>query len=159
MLKNGIPGTGDRRDAVRGFTLVELIVVLVVISLTLAITVPRIGSNWKQVEDGDFLQEFTAAITRTRLWAMNCGHPVAFRLNGVTRLYGFETPPENPIPLNVEVFSEHLQQDPRTGDFVIIFQPDGSLIGNDIEVVFDEQRRYHLYINPLFGSVSLARLK
>jgi prepilin-type N-terminal cleavage/methylation domain-containing protein len=140
-----------------GFTMIEMIVVLVVISLTMAVVVPRVGSNWKQVEDNDFLREFTETIKRSRLWAMNSGHPVEFRLNGVARVYGFENPPIKPIPLNVEVFSEHLQQDRKSGDFLIIFHPDGSLIGNDVEVNFDHQRKYHIFIHPLFGTVSLAR--
>ena len=42
-----------------GFTLVELIVVLVIIALTVAVVVPRVGSNWKKIEDSAFLQEFT----------------------------------------------------------------------------------------------------
>ena len=90
---------------------------------------------------------------------MNGGHPVAFRLNGATRVYGFDNPPRQPIPLNVEVFSEHLQQDPDTGDFLVVFHPDGSLVGNDFEVTFDHERTYRVSIHPLFGTVALARIK
>jgi len=144
-------------DSLGGFTLLELIVVLLIISLTIAIVAPRVGSNWKQIEDRDFLQQFTDTIKRTRLFAMNCGRPIAFRLNGSARVYGFETP--QPMPLNVEVFSENLQKEPGSGDFLIIFQPDGSLVGNDLEVTFDHERTYHVYINPLFGTVSLERKK
>ncbi|MGA2400542.1 MAG: type II secretion system protein [Syntrophobacteraceae bacterium] len=145
--------------SVRGFTLIEMIVVLAIISVTLAVVIPRVGSNWKQIEDSDFLQQFTDTINRSRLSAMNWGHPIAFRLNGATRVYGFEKSPRNPIPLNAEIFSEHLQKDPETGDFLIVFHPDGSLVGNDFEVVFDNERTYHVYIHPLFGTVSLARTK
>ncbi len=145
--------------SIRGFTLIEMIVVLAIISVTLAVVVPRVGSNWKQVEDSDFVQQFTDTINRTRLSAMNWGHPVEFRLNGVTRVYGFENPPRNTIPLNAQIFSEHLQKDPETGDFLIVFYPDGSLVGNDFEVTFDNERTYHVYIHPLFGTVSLARIK
>lgn len=143
--------------SVRGFTLLEMIVVLAVIIVTMAVVAPRLGTNWKQIEDKDFLREFTETIKRSRLWAMNSGHPVAFRLNGIARVYGFENPPVRPIPLNVEVFSEHLQQDQKTGDFLIIFHPDGSLVGNDVEVIFDHERKYRIFIHPLFGTVALAR--
>jgi prepilin-type N-terminal cleavage/methylation domain-containing protein len=145
--------------SVRGFTLAEMIVVLVVISVTIAVVVPRVGSNWKQIEDSDFLQQFTGSIERSRLFAMNCGRPIAFRLNGVTRVYGFENPPRRSIPLNAEIFSENLQKEPGTGDFLIIFYPDGSLVGNDFEVVFDHERTYHVYIHPMFGTLSLERTK
>lgn len=142
-----------------GFTLLEMIVVLVIISLSIAVVAPRVGSNWKRIEDRDFLQRFTEAITRCRLSAMNSGRPVAFRLNGTTRVYGFENLSGQPIPMNVEIFSENLQQDPVTGDFLIIFYPDGSFVGNDLEVVFDHKRTYHVSINPLFGTVSLKRIR
>ncbi len=89
---------------------------------------------------------------------MNSGHPVVFRINGAARVYGFERPGK-PIPLNAEVFSEHLQQDPDSGDFVITFHPDGSLVGNDFDVIFDHERTYHISIHPLFGTVSLVRKK
>ncbi len=153
--------TAERRGvaSVCGFTLLEMIVVLVVISLTMGVVVPRVGSNWKQVEDNDFLREFSETIKRSRLWAMNSGHPVEFRLNGVARVYGFENSPVKPIPLNVEVFSEHLQQDRESGDFLIIFHPDGSLVGNDVEVIFDHERKYRVFIHPLFGTVTLARME
>jgi len=142
-----------------GFTFAELIVVLMIITVTLAVVVPKVGSNWKQIEDSDFLQQFTETIQRSRLFAMNSGQPVTFRLNGAERVYGFENPPRQPIPLNAKISSEHLQREPGTGDFLIMFHPDGSLVGNDLEVTFDEVRIYHIYIHPLFGTVSQERIK
>jgi general secretion pathway protein H len=142
-----------------GFTLIELIVVLLIISATVALVAPRVGSSWKRIEDSDFLQLFTETIQRTRLSAMNSGEPVAFRLNGKRRLFGITNPPDESIPVNVEIFSEHLQQDPETGDFLIIFYPDGSLVGNDIEVTFDHKRTFRIVIHPIFGTVTIVRLQ
>ena len=139
-----------------GFTLIEMIVVLLILSVTIALIAPRVGSSWKRIEDHDFLQEFTETIKRARLFAINSGRPVAFRLNGTERIYDFANPPR---PQNVEVFSERLEKDPETGDFFITFYPDGSLVGNDFEVVFDHARTYRISIHPLFGTVSLARLE
>jgi general secretion pathway protein H len=142
-----------------GFTLIEMITVLLILSVTIALVAPRVGSSWKKLEDGDFLQEFTETIKRARLLATNSGQPVSFRLNGAERVYDIANPPQKLIPLNVEVFSERLQKDPSTGDFLITFYPDGSMVGNDVDVVFDHTRTFRISIHPLFGSVSVARLE
>lgn len=148
----------NRFTGIAGFTLIEMIVVLLILSVTIAVVAPRVGSSWKRIEDSDFLQEFTETLKRARLVAISSGRPVAFRLNGQERVYGFENPPRRPIPLNAEVFSERLERDPATGDFYITFFPDGSLVGNDFDVVFDNQRRFRVYIHPMFGLVTLARM-
>lgn len=139
------------------FTLIEMIVVLLIVSISAALVIPRVGSSWKRIEDSDFLQEFVETIERARLRAMNSGRPVAFRINGAQRVYDFASPPQKTIPLNVEVFSDNLQQDPETGDFLAIFYPDGSLAGNDFDVIFDHARAYRVFIHPLFGTVHLSR--
>ena len=129
-----------------------------IITVVFALVIPKVGSNWKQIQDSDFLQQFSEAIQRCRLFAMNSGLPVSFRLNGTSRVYGAENPPAHPIPLNVEIRAEHLEQDPKTGDFIITFYPDGSLVGDDLEVVFDNNARaYDILIDPLFGTVRVKR--
>ena len=142
---------------VRGFTLVELLVVMLIITVVIAMTIPRVGSNWKRIQDSDFLEQFTGSLQSSRLFAMNGGMPVSFRLNGTSRVYGSEDPPTRPIPLNVEIFAKHLEQDPRTGDFIVTFYPDGSLVGDDLELVFDNSRSYDVNIDPLFGTVRVRK--
>ncbi|MCE5332956.1 MAG: type II secretion system GspH family protein [Desulfobacteraceae bacterium] len=142
-----------------GFTLIEMVVVLLIIAITVALVFPRIGSSWRRIEDSDFLQEFSETIRRARLVAISSGRPAVFRLNGSERVYDIANPPRKPIPLNVEVFSDHLEKDRRTGDFLMTFYPDGSLVGDDIDVVFDHQRVFRVFIHPLFGSVRVVRLE
>jgi general secretion pathway protein H len=146
-----------RPGPARGFTLLELLVVMIIVSVVLAITIPMFGSNWKRMQDGDFLQQFTQALQRSRTYAMNSGEPVTFRLNGTSRVYGASDPPQNPIPLNVEIRANALEQDPDTGDFIITFYPDGSIVGDDVELIFDNVRIYEVHINALFGTVKVDR--
>ncbi|MDR3569222.1 MAG: prepilin-type N-terminal cleavage/methylation domain-containing protein [Syntrophobacteraceae bacterium] len=148
-----------RSCAAGGFTLVELLVVMIIIATVIAITIPRVGANWKQIQDSDFLEQFTGSIQRSRLFAMNSGMPVSFRLNGASRVYGVESPPAHPIPLNVEIFARRLEADPKSGDFIITFYPDGSLVGDNLQVVFDNSRTYDVVINPLFGTVEVEKGK
>ncbi len=142
-----------------GFTLIEMIVVVLIISVSVALVMPRVGTGWKRLEDGEFLQEFVDTIRRSRMIAVNSGQPVAFRINSADRVYDLTKPASRPIPENVEIFSERLEKDPETGDFLVTFYPDGSMVGNSFDLTFDHKRTYRVSINPLFGTVGVARLQ
>lgn len=134
-----------------------MILVLLIVSITIAVVGPKVGTGWKRLEDGDFLLVFTDTIKRTRLIAVNSGQAVAFRINGADRVYDFAKPASRPIPENVDIYSERLEREPETGDFLITFYPDGSMVGNDFDVTFDHARTYRVFINPLSGTVGVAR--
>lgn len=137
----------------KGFTMLELIIVLVLISISAGILLPRVGAGWKRMEAQEFMQEFTGMLRSGRLRSMNSGEVVAFRISGAERSFGFEIPPERPIPPNVDMYADGLQEDFQTGDKLILFYPDGSLSGTDIEVVFDKQLAYRVSIHPITGNM------
>lgn len=140
-----------------GFSLLELIVVLIIVSIAIAMLLPRVGAGWRRMEDREFLQEFVQTLKRARLIAMNSGEIIVFRVRGSERLYDLKDPPERPIPLNVDIYADHLEKDPVTDDHIILFYPDGSLSGSDVQVVFDQQRSFHVSIHPITGEVQLSR--
>lgn len=140
-----------------GFTLVELVVVLVILAVTLGLVMPRVGGGWRRMEEREFLQEFIQTLRSARLRAMNTGNVTIFRIRGSERLYGLGYPPEKPIPPNVDLYAERLEQDPFTLDHIILFYPDGSLSGSDLQIVFDQQRSFFISIHPLFGTVRVTR--
>jgi general secretion pathway protein H len=142
-----------------GFSLIELIVVLVILALTIGIVLPRVGASWKRMEDREFLQEFVQTLKRARLRAMNSGSIVAFRIRGSERTYDLALPPQKPIPLNVDIDADLLETDPETKDSLILFFPDGSMSGSDLEITFDQARTFHIAINPLFGTVRVAKVE
>ena len=137
----------------RGFTLLELILVLIILALTAGLILPRVGGGWKRMEDREFLLEFVQTLRRARLVAMNSGEVTAFRIRSGERLYDFELPLRRPIPENVDIYADNLERDPETGDHLVLFYPDGSLVGNDMELVFDKERSFRISIHPLFGTV------
>jgi general secretion pathway protein H len=142
-----------------GFTLIELIVVLVILALTSGIVLPRVGASWKRLEDREFLQEFVQTLKRARLRAMNSGGIVAFRIRGSERTYDLVLPPGKPIPPNVDIDADSLETDPETRDSLILFFPDGSMSGSDLEITFDQARTFHIAINPLFGTVHVYNVE
>ena len=136
-----------------GFTLDRIAVVMMIITVVIAMTIP----GWVR----------TGSRSRT---AISCSNsPKRWKGAGCLRheqrhagLLQVErdkpgvrggSPPTHPIPLNVEICANRLEQDPGTGDFIITFYPDGSLVGDDVDVIFDNTRTYGVHINPLFGTV------
>ena len=140
-----------------GFTLIELMVVLLLMALTVGMVLPRMGAGWKRLEEREFLQEYVQTLRRARLQAMNSGKVISFRIRGSERLFGLESPPKKSIPENVDIYADHLEQDSETNDHLILFYPDGShsAIG-DMEIVFDKTNSYRIAVHPLFGTVQWA---
>jgi hypothetical protein len=127
--------------------------VLFIMAVCLGFIVPRIGAGWKTMGDREFLQEFIGTLKRARLRAMSAGEVVAFRIRGSERTYDLVVPPQQPIPENVDIYADHLEEDPWTRDSVILFYPDGSATAGDLEIKFDHQRAFHISVHPLFGTV------
>jgi prepilin-type N-terminal cleavage/methylation domain-containing protein len=141
-----------------GFTLMELLIVLILLSLTLGTVIPRIGAGWGRLEERQFLQEYVRTLRSARLRAMNSGKIVSFRIRSAERVYGLDDPPDRPIPENADIYADDLEQDPETNDYLILFHTDGSHSAKgEMEIVFDKERSYLISIHPLFGNVQWAR--
>ena len=142
-----------------GFTMVEVVLVLVIISLVVALVLPRVGAGWRRMEDREFLQDFVQTLKRGPLIAMNSGQLTAFRIRPSERLYDIGNPPYRRIPDHVDIYSDDLERDPVTQDHLVVFYPDGSLSGGDIELVFDKESAFLISIHPLVGSVRVSRVE
>lgn len=142
-----------------GFTMVEVVLVLFIISMVVALVLPRVGAGWKRMEDREFLQDFVQTLKRGRLIAMNSGQLTAFRIRPSERLYDIGNPPNRRIPDHVDIYSDDLERDPMTQDHLVVFYPDGSLSGGDIELVFDKENAYLISIHPLVGSIRVSRVE
>jgi hypothetical protein len=132
---------------------------MIIMSLSIGLILPRVGAGWRRMGDRQFVQEFVQTIERARLLAMNEGEVVTFRIRDSQRLFGIGLQPRQAIPFNVDIYADHLEQDPDTGDHMVLFFPDGSMIGSDMELVFDHVRTYRISINPLVGTVKWAQVQ
>jgi len=147
------------RISPRGFTMVELVMVLFMMALTAGLLIPRIGAGWKRMGEREFLVNMTQTLKRAQIRAMSGGQTVAFRIRGAERLYGLESPPLQGIPENVDIFSDKLERDPETNDRIILFYADGSVSDNDLKLVIDRERSYRIFIHPISGTIRLTQSK
>ena len=140
----------------RGFTLLEVMIVLIIISLAASFIIPKIGAGEKRFRERRFLYEFLTNLKRGHLRAIYERRAVVFRISEYMRAYRLGTGPWIHIPKNVAIFSQGLEKDPYTGDYLIMFYPDGSQSGAEIQVIFNNQKNYYITLHPLLGTLQCS---
>lgn len=137
--------------------MMELLVVLLIGSLAVGLLGPRIGAGYSRMQDRTFLGDFVREIKHGRLRAMETGSIVEFRLRGAERVFGNTLPLTRKIPENVDIFVDDIREDEETGDSIIICWPDGGVDEVELDIIFDDDRKYVLSTDPVLGFVSVAR--
>ncbi len=150
----------DRNNKFRsfGFTLLELIVVLLLVSLALGIVAPRISVGTRKLSDYEFVMDVVKLLNRARLKAISRGSESIFFIDGANRKLGVDNIIDKKIPKNVDIYSKGLEQLPN-GSFGVRFFPDGSATSTHLEITFDEKRQYFIIVNPLSGQIVIKNEK
>lgn len=145
------------RAGERGFTLIELVVVLVVIGLVF-VAVPRlIGGGAPALETRAAAREIAAALRRARSDAIRDNREVAVVVDTAAGAYAigeagaWHALPER-VRLSVETAASELRDEDVAG---VRFFPDGSASGGRITVMREGQR-YHVMLDWLTGQVSIV---
>lgn len=141
----------------RGFTLVELLVVLAIAGLMLALTPPLIGAALPGVELKGAARRTAAALRLTREIAIAEGRPAAWVLDLSHRRYRLDGSSRGGrLPAGVELqltaAEAELLDDERGA---IRFFPDGSSTGGRV-VLSRDGRGYQVGVNWLTGRVLIA---
>lgn len=140
-----------------GFTLVELMVVLILIALASAMIIPKVGAGWGRLGEREFLQELVRTLRGARVQAMTTGTTVVFRILGDERRYGTGPALTRRIPGNIRINAENMEEDRAAGQHLIRFYPDGSQTGAELQVIVDEKKYFRISLNPLLGTVNWRR--
>lgn len=149
--------TGSRQDAraLRSFTLLELLVVIIIISSLLAVSVPRFRGTFANVRFDNFCQDLLSRMRylqeRSRL------EQQAYRIvfDSASQFIAVQVMPKSksdfssvpgllgkniPIPQGMSVTTEKP---------TIIFNPDGTIMGKDIYIEDDYKKVFIRIINEL----------
>ena len=137
-----MPTSSARSSRRAGYTLAELLVVLVIIGLTLALVAPRLFFTSDGAKPDRAVRSFDTAARAARANARLTGHDVLLTVHLDDGVFRIE--PDGPIyelpgdPVLRATVAEAELDPPLAG---IRFFPDGSSTGGDIAIVYGERER------------------
>jgi general secretion pathway protein H len=134
------------KATVKGFTLIEMLVVLAILGAALAVTVAALPQRGGGVDLAAAADGVASALRLARARAVAAGHPVAFALAGDGRSYTVESRTQ-PAPPAVQ-FS-------MTGPTAIRFDPGGGSSGGGVRVT-GPHRALEVRVDWLTGRVAIA---
>lgn len=138
------------RPSEKAFTLVELTVVLLIVSLALALIVPRVVVGSRQMQERGFVISFQSLLEKARAKAMVSGRPTSVWIDSERRKITFGSY-ELSVPEEVDIYGENLSKSER--GYYLKFFPDGSSSGRKLQIIFGESRNVFIVFNPLTGSI------
>ena len=139
----------------RGFTLVELLVVLAILALVVTLMPPFLAGGQSRAELSTGAREIAAALRETRSLAIRQGRSAAFVVDGAAgtfRAAGGARERRLPVGLRLSLLT---LANERLDAGVIRFFGDGSSTGGSVSIVQGE-RRSDVTVDWLTGRVFLA---
>lgn len=141
----------------RGFTLFELLVVLVVIGLLFTVATPLIGRGVPSLEVRSAAREIAAGMRRARSDAIFANREVPFTLDTEEKRYAigddgaWHALPDH-LALEVETARSEVVDEAVAG---VRFYPDGSATGGRV-TVSGKSHQYHVMLDWLTGAVTVV---
>ena len=153
-LRPGADGDADRAQA--GFTLLELMAVLALMTLVMGLALPSLVRSWEREKNRATLRELTATLRTARSEAITRGLKVRLFLNLKSGRYRLEGSAQEGTLTGVRLTDARLVwQNPEKSQGYIAFFGDGSSSGGKLTLVSPAGRQYLLEVEPITGKVSL----
>lgn len=142
----------------RGFTLIELTVVLALVAALLAVTPMALQRYRESADYRDTVRAMTAGLTGARQAAIAGGRPTAFSVDLAARQYGIDGRPARELPDSLIVRATVAETDLANNVARIRFFPGGNATGGSIEIIRASGVGVRLRTDWLDGRVSLEEL-
>jgi general secretion pathway protein H len=141
----------------RGFTLVEVTVVMVIIALMMGLVVTSMSGSISSAEARAAARELVASIRYTRARAILDKSEQVFEVNTEERSYQAPGRKQVKLPEGVDITITTARSEITAEDIAgIRFFPDGGSTGGHIELTVNE-REYRVNVAWLTGETSLQR--
>jgi general secretion pathway protein H len=138
----------------RGFTLIELAVTLLVLSLAAAVVVPGIGRSIESVRARAEISGFAAYLRAAREQAITRGEAQAVRLDPETRSLVITAAGSDAVRSSRSfTYLSSIESDPPEA-LSVTFAPLGFSNGATFRIVTPGNRRYLVTVDPMTGRVS-----
>ncbi|SFM67068.1 pilus assembly FimT family protein [Thermodesulforhabdus norvegica] len=137
----------------RGFTLIEVILVVLIFSLAVGMVAPRIGGGALRMKERNFVTAMVESLLKSREKALASGKTEIFFIDSGERTFGVGQNAHGRIPENADIYAEGLE-DLGNGRYAVRFFPDGTAPPVKLDVTFDRERQYIISVDPILNSVS-----
>ncbi len=136
-----------------GFTLVELLIVLILMGLLGSMVAVSVSSGLLKSKERRFVEDFVASMKRARNSAIGKGRGVNFIIDGQKRAFGINGRKLKEIPKAIEISAEGIVE-LRDGQYAVTFYPDGSSSGGKIDLSWDSGRKDEFQIGMIWARIS-----
>ena len=144
-------------DSSRGFSLLELVVVLVLIATATALTATVISAGLPGQQLRGAARELAAQMRYTRAQAIVTGKSQVFSLNADTRDWKAPNRRHGTLPKAIDIVATSARiEQPERGAAAFRFFPDGSATGGRVLLQRD-RAGWQLDIDWLTGQVTMTR--
>ncbi|HSB73894.1 MAG TPA: GspH/FimT family pseudopilin [Candidatus Methylomirabilis sp.] len=173
-MPTSLAGRCSRRPAARGFTLIELVVVVAIVSVVFALTLPALGDGLRRWRLQAAVREVATFLKFTRNQSVTGRSPLQAFLDRSRNVYWVDKPdnpmlytPDLAIQRGVRVFAlptgirfgevTAADPDPAADRVGILFFPKGSSTGAAVQILDDRGRAYRISVDPVTGRARIER--
>lgn len=174
----GKPTSGSRRrdgsGSARGFTLLELIVVLTIVGIAVSLSLPAVGSGLRHWRLQGAVREVATLLKFTRNQSVATRRPLQVVLDRSRNMYWLDsadviTDPDQASARGIRLFA--LPSGIRFGKVTLggrsvgwekvgfVFFPRGSATGGRVQILDERGKGYRILLDAVTGRATIARLQ